>query len=82
MRGLYFFFRLTTGLRVTSLPEHGAILSSLGYRIENERRALGGLVVSELWIRPPELSESGFQSRDHRESVSAEHGSDKPHLVA
>jgi len=49
VRALYFFFRLTTGLRVTSLPDHRAILSSLGYQIEDEQRALGGLVVSERW---------------------------------
>ena len=50
VRGLYFFFRLTTGLRVTSLPEHRGMLSGLGYRIEKEQTALGGLVVSELWV--------------------------------
>ena len=50
VRGLYFFFRLTTGLRVTSLPDHRAVLSRLGYRIEMERRAASGLVVSELWM--------------------------------
>ena len=49
VRSLYFFFRLTTGLRVTALPDHRAILSSLGHQIENEQRALGGLVVSERW---------------------------------
>jgi hypothetical protein len=51
LRGLYFFFRLTTGLRATSLPEHRATLSSLGYRIEKQHSALGGLIVSELWRR-------------------------------
>lgn len=49
LRSLYFFFRLTTGLRVRALPEHRAMLSSLGYRIEKGQSALGGLVVSELW---------------------------------
>jgi tRNA (cmo5U34)-methyltransferase len=51
IRGLYFFFRLTTGLRVTSLPDHRAVLSGLGYRIEKEQSGLAGLVVSELWMR-------------------------------
>jgi SAM-dependent methyltransferase len=51
LRSLYFFFRLTTGLRVTALPDHRAILSSLGYQIEKQQSALGGLVVSELWVR-------------------------------
>jgi SAM-dependent methyltransferase len=52
LRGLYFFFRVSTGLRITSLPEHRAILSSLGYQIEKEQPALGGLVISEMWKGP------------------------------
>jgi SAM-dependent methyltransferase len=52
LRGLYFFFRLTTGLRVRTLPDHRAVLSALGYRIDQQQPALGGLVVSELWTRP------------------------------
>jgi SAM-dependent methyltransferase len=50
-RGLYLFFRVATGLRVTSLPEHRELLSALGYRIEKEQSALGGLIVSEAWAR-------------------------------
>jgi SAM-dependent methyltransferase len=50
LRGLYFFFRLTTGLRVTSLPDHRALLSDLGYSMDKEQPALGGLVVSEHWV--------------------------------
>lgn len=60
VRGLYFFFRLTTGLRVTSLPDHRAILEQLGFRMEKEQTAAGGLVVSEMWIStpgPPSTSE-------------------------
>ena len=49
LRGLYFFFRLTTGLRVTSLPGHRQLLAGLGYSLQKEQSALGGLVVSELW---------------------------------
>lgn len=49
VRALYFSFRLTTGLRVTSLPDHRTALSSLGYRMQQEQPALGGLLVSELW---------------------------------
>jgi tRNA (cmo5U34)-methyltransferase len=49
VRGLYFFFRLTTGLRVTSLPNHRTMLEKLGYRIEKEQSAAGGLLASELW---------------------------------
>jgi ubiquinone/menaquinone biosynthesis C-methylase UbiE len=51
LRGLYFFFRLTTRLRVTSLPDHGRVLEGLGFRMEKEEQELRGLVVSELWVR-------------------------------
>ena len=51
LRGLYFFFRLTTGLRVTSLPDHRGALEWLSYRMEREQQELGGLVVSEMWTR-------------------------------
>jgi SAM-dependent methyltransferase len=51
LRSLYFFFRLTTGLRVTSLPDHRQLLSGLGYSLQKEQSALGGLVVSELWAK-------------------------------
>lgn len=53
LRCLYFFFRLTTGLRTTSLPGHRPVLSSLGYRLQNEQSALAGLVISELWQAVP-----------------------------
>ena len=49
LRGLYFFFRLTTGLRVTSLPDHRWILEGAGYKLEKEQVTLGGLLVSEKW---------------------------------
>lgn len=52
VRALYFSFRLTTGLRVTSLPEHREVLSALGYSMKEEQQALGGLLVSQLWARP------------------------------
>jgi ubiquinone/menaquinone biosynthesis C-methylase UbiE len=51
LRGLYFFFRLTTRLRVTSLPDHRTVLEGLRFRREKEQKALQGLVVSELWVR-------------------------------
>jgi SAM-dependent methyltransferase len=50
LRGLYFFFRLTTGLRVTSLPDYRRVLEKLGFRREWEQNALGGLMVSETWV--------------------------------
>lgn len=51
VRGLYLLFRVATGLRVRALPDHRAVLEKLGFRIENEQRALGGLLVSEVWVR-------------------------------
>lgn len=62
IRALYFFFRLTTGLRVTSLPDHRAILNQLGFRIEKDQSALNGLLTSQLWVH------SALPSRDRRES--------------
>lgn len=51
LRGLYFFFRLTTGLKVTSLPDYRRVLEQFGFRMEGEQPALGGLLVSERWAR-------------------------------
>jgi SAM-dependent methyltransferase len=52
LRGLYLFFRWTTGLRVKSLPDHRSVLEGLGYQREKERTALAGLLSSELWEKP------------------------------
>jgi SAM-dependent methyltransferase len=49
LRSLYLFFRLTTALEVTKLPDHRPALAAQGYRIEKEQSALAGLVASELW---------------------------------
>lgn len=49
LRGLYLFFRVTTGLRVRELPDHGMVLEGLGFRVENEQASLGGLLASEMW---------------------------------
>jgi ubiquinone/menaquinone biosynthesis C-methylase UbiE len=53
--GLYFFFRLTTGLKTSALPEHGRMLEEIGYIKEKEQTALGGLLASEYWALPPVL---------------------------
>jgi ubiquinone/menaquinone biosynthesis C-methylase UbiE len=50
LRGLYLSFRLTTGLRTTALPDHRAVLTARGFELQKEDKALGGLVVSELWV--------------------------------
>jgi SAM-dependent methyltransferase len=54
LRGLYFFFRLTTGLKTLALPDHAGALKVLGYTKDREEIALGGLLVSELWTLTPE----------------------------
>jgi tRNA (cmo5U34)-methyltransferase len=49
VRGLYLFFRMTTGLCLNSLPEHRRMLEVFGYRMEKQQQGLGGLLVSEKW---------------------------------
>jgi hypothetical protein len=50
LRGMYLFFRLTTGLRVTALPDYRTALEKRGFRLEKEQKSLAGLLASELWI--------------------------------
>ena len=49
VRLLYFAFWVLTGLRVTRLPDHGAVLRGGGFELMAEERRLGGLLISELW---------------------------------
>lgn len=49
IRGLYAAFRLTTGLRVTRLPNYAAALAREGYLLRCEEKALGELLHSSLW---------------------------------
>jgi SAM-dependent methyltransferase len=49
IRSLYAAFRMTTGLRVTSLPDYSSALARRGYLLRREERALGGLLFSSLW---------------------------------
>jgi ubiquinone/menaquinone biosynthesis C-methylase UbiE len=51
VRALYFFFRVTTGLRTTRLIDHRPLLLREGFRLERVESARFGLLVSELWIR-------------------------------
>jgi ubiquinone/menaquinone biosynthesis C-methylase UbiE len=46
---MYFFFRLTTGLQVSKLPDYAAALSCGGFVRAEQSRAAGGLLVSEVW---------------------------------
>lgn len=49
VRGLYGAFRLTTGLRVTRLPDYEGALERVGFRKQRETLKLGGLLVASLW---------------------------------
>jgi len=49
IRGLYGLFRLTTGLRITEVPDYSRIFRLNGFARTARRTALQGLLVSELW---------------------------------
>jgi SAM-dependent methyltransferase len=49
--GLYLAFRLLTGLRTRRLPDHGRVMRDSGWRLEDRRALLLGLLVSERWRR-------------------------------
>jgi ubiquinone/menaquinone biosynthesis C-methylase UbiE len=51
LRALYFFFRVTTGLRTTSLIDHHPLLEDHGFRQIRHQCARFGLLASELWIK-------------------------------
>jgi ubiquinone/menaquinone biosynthesis C-methylase UbiE len=51
IRCCYFFFRLTTGLETTRLPEYRGALRANGFARMRYKEALGGLLISELWER-------------------------------
>ncbi len=47
---LYFFFRITTGLRVRRLVDHRPVLAAHGFTLLREETARLGLLASELWL--------------------------------
>jgi ubiquinone/menaquinone biosynthesis C-methylase UbiE len=49
--GLYLAFGLLTGLRTRRLPDHGRVMRDSGWRLEDRRTLLLGLLVSERWRR-------------------------------
>lgn len=51
---LYGAFAILTGLAVRRLPDYRAALREAGLRMERERRWMGGLLVSECWVRENE----------------------------
>lgn len=53
LRVLYAFFAIAARLPVRRLPDHHACLRDAGFRLRASRVANAGLLVSELWQRPP-----------------------------
>jgi SAM-dependent methyltransferase len=51
LAGLYFFFRITTGLRTRRLIDHHPLLARHGFRMARDEHAWAGLLTSELWAR-------------------------------
>jgi ubiquinone/menaquinone biosynthesis C-methylase UbiE len=51
LRGLYLFFRVTTGLKTRSLTDHRPLLTENGFRLAQEETSKFGLLASELWVR-------------------------------
>ena len=49
--GLYLAFGVLTGLRTRRLPDHGRAMRESGWRLEDRRTLLLGLLVSERWRR-------------------------------
>jgi SAM-dependent methyltransferase len=49
--GLYLAFGLLTGLRTRRLPDHGRVMHDSGWRLEDRRTLLLGLLLSERWRR-------------------------------
>ena len=51
VRGLYIAFRLLTGLRANSLPDHATPLTRSDFTRIAQHHHLGGLLTTELWQR-------------------------------
>lgn len=48
---LYLGFRILAGLKINELPDYGRALEAAGFQKVRQKRALGGLLVSQLWQR-------------------------------
>lgn len=48
---MYFFFRLATRLKTTSLPDYSTALRAHGFTLENQSTSLFGFIASERWQR-------------------------------
>ena len=53
---LYVVFGWLTGLKIRHLPDHHLALTRAGWSLDEEQKRLGGLLVSQLWRRNPQLS--------------------------
>ena len=49
VRGLYVFFRVTTGLKTAALADHRPILEAQGFRLMRASYERRGLLASEIW---------------------------------
>ena len=48
---LYLFFRMTTGLKTSTLTDHRPIMQAHGFRLKTASQSRAGIIVSELWER-------------------------------
>ena len=69
VRGLYFAFRVLTGLRVTSLPDPQAALAQAGFLLRERHTWLTGCLYTELWERGYNQQGSGIQWAMSEESL-------------
>ena len=51
IRSLYFAFGLLTGLKTRRLPDHARVMRDAGWVLDDERRLLFGLLISQRWRR-------------------------------
>ncbi len=51
IRFLYFAFSKMTKLRITQLPDYAMVLTRHGFRHQEQRQFLNGLLVAEIWVR-------------------------------
>lgn len=51
VRGLYLAFGLLTGLATRRLPDHGRVMQEAGWLLEDRKKLLLGLLISERWSR-------------------------------
>jgi ubiquinone/menaquinone biosynthesis C-methylase UbiE len=49
LAAMYFFFRIATGLRISTLPDHRSVLEAKGFTLLAEHTSMGQFVASELW---------------------------------